>query len=156
VTYEQAVNYCKWRTEIVKSFADKINPRSSYGSSYKAKKFYYRLPTKEEWEYAAHAGIWQAYGFEGIHVKNNLLNYNVKEAGLLSYGADITVPVNSGVSNKYNLYNMIGNVAEMISEKGVSKGGSWRHGLDECKITDSVKYEKPEAWLGFRCVCVVQ
>lgn len=156
VSYEQAVNYCKWRTEIVKYFADRINPRSSFGSSYKAKTFYYRLPTKEEWEYAAHAGTWQIYGFEGIHVKNNQLNYNVKEAAMLSYTSDITEPVEGKAPNKYNIYNMIGNVAEMTSVKGVSKGGSWLQSLDECKITDSIKYEKPKAWLGFRCVCVVR
>ncbi|OFY83977.1 MAG: hypothetical protein A3F72_06330 [Bacteroidetes bacterium RIFCSPLOWO2_12_FULL_35_15] len=156
VSYEQAVNYCKWRTEIVKYFADRINPKSSFGSSYKAKTFYYRLPTKEEWEIAAYAGICQIYGFEGIHVNNNLLNYNVKEAALLSYASDVTVPAKRGTPNKFNLYNTIGNVAEMIAEKGVSKGGSWLHSLDECKITDSIKYEKPKAWLGFRCVCVVK
>lgn len=150
VSYEQAINYCNWRTERVKESAKLRNKKN------KTINMYYRLPTKAEWEYAAHAGIWQVYGFEGIHVKNNLLNYNVKEAGLLNYGADITVPAKSGVPNKYNLYNMVGNVAEMIQEKGISKGGSWQHGLDECKITDSVKYKKPEAWLGFRCVCVVR
>lgn len=150
VSYEQAVNYCSWRTERVKEFARIHNKK------YSAIKFYYRLPTKEEWEYAAYANTGSSLGFEGIHVKNNLLNYNVQEGFIMTNYADITVPANSGTPNKFNLFNMIGNVAEMISEKGISKGGSWYHPLYKAEISDSIKYEKPEAWLGFRCVCVLR
>jgi hypothetical protein len=49
---------------------------------------------------------------------------------------------------------MIGNVAEMLAEKGICKGGSFYHALDDCKITGQLTYTQPEPWLGFRCVCV--
>lgn len=150
VSYEQAINYCKWRTERVKEFARLHNKK------HKTIFFNYRLPTKEEWEYAAYAGTGRSYGFESNLTKTNQPNFNVSEAAVLEYVADITSPVNSRTPNKFNLFNMIGNVAEMIEEKGISKGGSWLHSLDECKITDSIKYKKPEAWLGFRCVCVIR
>jgi hypothetical protein len=50
---------------------------------------------------------------------------------------------------------MIGNVSEMIAEKGLSKGGSWAHKLGESQIVKNQKYTKPEPWLGFRCVVEV-
>jgi formylglycine-generating enzyme required for sulfatase activity len=57
--------------------------------------------------------------------------------------------------NEIGVADMIGNVAELISEKGVAKGGSWAHELQSCQIKKRQNYIKPEAWLGFRCVCRV-
>ena len=51
---------------------------------------------------------------------------------------------------------MLGNVAEMVQEKGICKGGSWRNILEECRVGKDMEYSKPAAWLGFRCVCVVK
>jgi hypothetical protein len=49
---------------------------------------------------------------------------------------------------------MIGNVSEMVLEKGISKGGSWRNILEECRVGKDIPYEKPSAMLGFRCICI--
>ena len=49
---------------------------------------------------------------------------------------------------------MVGNVAEMISEKGIAKGGSFVVKLDSCKITIDKFYDTTQMWLGFRCVAV--
>ncbi len=57
--------------------------------------------------------------------------------------------------NSIGLYQMIGNVAEMVSEEGISKGGSWFHYPDESEIKNRIFYTRPEPWLGFRCVCEV-
>ncbi|MCL4857478.1 MAG: SUMF1/EgtB/PvdO family nonheme iron enzyme, partial [Flavobacteriales bacterium] len=54
ISYEQAVQYCKWRTERVKElFKTKqlTDKKNVYPSN-----FEYRLPTKEEWEAAAKIG----------------------------------------------------------------------------------------------------
>ena len=53
------------------------------------------------------------------------------------------------------LYNIFGNVAEMTSEKGIAKGGSFAHTLEECAADRVQKYDAPKAWLGFRCVAEV-
>lgn len=57
--------------------------------------------------------------------------------------------------NNYQLYDMIGNIAEMISEKGVAKGGSFRDSYDDFNIKTNINYDRPQEWLGFRCICVV-
>ena len=69
---------------------------------------------------------------------------------------DVTAPVYSYWPNSFNLYNMIGNVSEMVLEKGISKGGSWRNILEECRVGKDILYTKSEAWLGFRCVCILK
>jgi hypothetical protein len=45
---------------------------------------------------------------------------------------------------------MIGNVAEMTSEKGKAKGGSWEDEPDNCTIQSVKTYEKPSPAIGFR------
>ncbi|MGZ3904883.1 MAG: SUMF1/EgtB/PvdO family nonheme iron enzyme, partial [Bacteroidia bacterium] len=64
VSYEQAVEFCEWRTDMVNAFLytkeHKIKYVKDSISSYiqKApKKIKYRLPTKTEWEYASAAGL---------------------------------------------------------------------------------------------------
>lgn len=158
VSYEQALDYCIWRTKRVKEFIALKKHKNTIEETFGAKDFCYRLPTKEEWEYAAYAGNGRDYGFVSMQTADNSPNFNVKEVYLLGYNGesvDLTVPVFYKKPNSFGLYNTIGNVAEMIMEKGISKGGSWNNSIRECTIKDSIKYEKPRAWLGFRCVCVV-
>ncbi len=156
VSYEQALAYCKWRTDRVKEFIKLRKHSNTIEKIFHAKDFYYRLPSQAEWEYAASAGLNSIYGFESMHTKNNWPNFNVKETALLGYANhDVTVPCFYAKPNKFGLYNTIGNVAEMIQDKGVCKGGSWFHSIESCEIKSALKYVKPTAWIGFRCVCVV-
>lgn len=57
--------------------------------------------------------------------------------------------------NKFGTTDMVGNVSEMVAEKGIAKGGSWAHDLQSSQINQRQYYKKPEAWLGFRCICDV-
>jgi Sulfatase-modifying factor enzyme 1 len=58
--------------------------------------------------------------------------------------------------NGYGLYNTIGNVAEMVSEHGIAKGGSYEQPLELCQIKKRQTYSKPEKWIGFRPVCEIK
>ena len=171
VSYEQAIDFCKWRTERVKEFLSLIPQKKNQKNIQYLSNIEYRLPTKEEWEYAASCGeidskikkyndlIAPEYGYDRLIAPNNLPKIWVKETNVLFggiYSNDVTIPTFTQYPNKFALHNMIGNVAEMILEKGISKGGSFAHCLYECEISDSLAYNKPEPWLGFRCVCVVK
>lgn len=58
--------------------------------------------------------------------------------------------------NNYGLYNMIGNVAELVKEKGIVKGGSYQDNLDDCSIDSKGEYLGASPTVGFRTVCEIK
>lgn len=156
ISYEQVIAFCKWRTERVKEFM-------CLSKKYGVIEFEYRLPSKSEWEFISNNGI-GCFSNDGRNEKGQLTSNHVwvpkdtiEEKKGYSYDiADVTAPAYSYWKNMFGLYNVIGNVSEMVSEKGISKGGSWRNRLEECRAGKDISYDKPTAWLGFRCVCVVK
>ena len=163
ISYQQAKDYCQWRTERVKEgikYGKEHDKKVEFPNHFED--FYYRLPTIEEWEYAASGGMDTAkylFGYEFLNDSEQIVRVNVREGdgntnGL--YGTGFPKEAEYGLENNFGFYSMIGNVAEMSNEKGISKGGSWNHYLDQCHIRDSIVYSVPATWLGFRCVCVVK
>jgi hypothetical protein len=59
-------------------------------------------------------------------------------------------------SNHFGIYNMLGNVAELVEEESVVKGGSWLDPLDDCQIQSEKKFTGPAENVGFRTVCVLE
>lgn len=156
VSYEQAVAFCKWRTKMVMIFM-------AVSKKYEFVDFEYRLPSKEEWETLSFNGRAElsnnGFNDKGQRKLNCVWEPtdSTKSFTISSNdNADVTAPVYSYWKNMFGLYNMMGNVSEMVLEKGVSKGGSWRHRLEQCRAGKDISYAKPTAWLGFRCVCVVK
>ncbi|MCB2376704.1 formylglycine-generating enzyme family protein [Hymenobacter sp. BT635] len=58
--------------------------------------------------------------------------------------------------NGLGLYHMTGNVAELVQEQGVTKGGSYQDRLTECAIRECGSYQGPAAHIGFRAVCDIE
>jgi len=161
ISYEQVLKFCKWRTDRVKELFD-IQKQKDKKSIY-PKTFSYRLPTKEEWEEVARVGysLKTLKKLETKYEGKNRCNLKREEddnmgvAGKLNSNADVTAPVLSYWPNKYGIYNLIGNVAEMTIEKGIAKGGSWIHTEEEASYEKAFNYTKPTKWVGFRCVLEV-
>jgi len=168
ISYQQAIDFCKWRTFVVNlgNYVDenKFNFLEHLQDSFPIKVIY-RLPTEKEWEIIAF-GKFQIerypYGFDSTYKKWKgkylpIFNAeypgkkNTDSAGNKKYW---TAEVRAYYPNSFGCFNMIGNVAEIISENGVAKGGSYVHSIDSCKISMKQFYTKPESWLGFRCVAV--
>jgi formylglycine-generating enzyme required for sulfatase activity len=155
ISYKQAKAYCKWRTERVKTFL-------IIKKDFKNQNFEYRLPSKVEWEMLAESSS----NFLSNNGKNDKGKYNlncihmIDSAGVKKCddiaNPDITAPVSSYYKNWFGIYNMLGNVSEMVIEEGISKGGSWRNRIEGCRVGKDLEYNKPTAWLGFRCVCIKQ
>jgi formylglycine-generating enzyme required for sulfatase activity len=65
-------------------------------------------------------------------------------------GFTMMSPVGAYFPNNIGLYDVVGNVAEMTSEKGKACGGSWNHLPTEATIHSISDYSKPESTVGFR------
>ena len=57
-----------------------------------------------------------------------------------------------GLPSDYQLYNLLGNAAEMIQEPGLTKGGSYRDPLTACTVKARGVYTGPAPSIGFRCI----
>jgi len=144
ISHEQAVAYCTWRAARINEILKLEKKKTAYIYSC-------RLPTKAEWEKIANR---ETYHFEPYKMDNHNLQ-KVTDDGVV-HKNDITSPVKSFTPTLNGFYNLIGNVAEMVEEKGIAKGASWQHPNAGIKIENDYYYTEPTHWIGFRCVLVRQ
>ena len=134
ITYEQALDYCAWRSKVV---SERIG-----------KKVTYRLPTTAEWKDIAE---------EIIRIAPKQIKKELEETKQ-------TVKKDSGQyilidreKPKTRIYDMFGNVTEMTLEKGIAMGSN-NYELADTKtnLTKLIKYNSANTYLGFRCVAEME
>lgn len=156
ISHEAATLYCNW----LSSAYNKQKKR-------KYKKVTFTLPNKEEWIFTANKGdksklyTWGS-GFMQNNRKQYLCNFKhtdfVYDSLTKKYTETeqkqdretITVSVRSYYPSSFGTYNMCGNVAEMIEEKGIAMGGSFSDNAYRVRILSEKTYDKPQADIGFR------
>ena len=171
ITYEGALAYCEWLTE-----------RYHANKKRKFSKVKFRLPTREEWTVMAKNGRRTQFPWGGPYLKNRngefLANFkrfgnqllkvdindptNVTIIGFedekernnypVSGTLAITVPVEHFEHHRKGLCNVVGNAAEMVAEKGSTKGGSWGSSGYYLQIDAEDEFEGLEysPYVGFR------
>lgn len=125
----------------------------------------YRLPTDNEWEYAARAGSDAKFSFGNNPEKlASYGNYCDKKCtndwrdNNHDDGAITTAPVGSYRSNQWGLFDIHGNVWEWVqdkdSDKRVYRGGSWGDNFKLCQSSSkgSTKPDFHVSGIGFRLV----
>ena len=170
ISKQGAELYCEWYTK-------KMNIKYET-KGHKFQRF--RLPMKEEWVYAAKGGLKHSpYPWGGPYTRNTnggyLANFahvgdrNIKrnkngefvivsnDEFQYSYDnshamSDILAPSKSYFPNGYGLYNMAGNVNEMIADKDIVMGGDWRSGGFDIRVISEKPLIKPSPLTGFRMV----
>jgi hypothetical protein len=149
IPWEGAVKYCEWLTEKYNN-----DPKRKF------KKVIFRLPTEDEWMKAVHVfpGArfpwygdypYDPYGMCYANLKFRV--YGSKAvSSYLDDGGFFPVPENWYPPNAIGIYNIIGNVSEMINVKGKAKGGSWDTYFDEAGVDKIQEYDGGDPRVGFR------
>lgn len=153
ISQEAAQRYCAWITQVYNASVEKK----------KFKKVLFRLPKSSEWETAAMGGTNSTFfPWGGPYFRNDkgcyLGNFKSVErcedcpgqGGAGVDGGVFSVVANSYFPNNFGLYCMAGNVAEMVQELGISKGGSWQDHPEMAQIPKQQSYSQPSPSLGFR------
>jgi len=175
VSHEGAQLFCKWLEEKLQAINE---------GRYEIQ---ITLPTKAQWMYAAHGGNQYApypWGTHYIRNKDGLILANFRRLGDESIRRNedtgeleivniertdlskaqlrtvhMMAPSTSYMPNSYGLYNMSGNVAEMLNQPKQAKGGSWDSTGYDIRIDAEGEYdgwEKPSPYIGFRPVVRVK
>lgn len=162
VSKEGAELFCKWLSKAYDSISNgelKLN---------------FRIPTKAEYVRAARGDHHEyVYPWGGSHLRNTagqaLCNFvrldetnitrspegyrvvlfpNYTMAGVF----DVLAPGKSYWPNEFELYNLSGNAAEMISDGDLVVGGDWRCPGYDVRIESEQNYNGPAPTIGFRVV----
>lgn len=165
INYESASEYCRWLTTEYNS-----DTRREY------KKVLFRLPTEEQWTFAANGGdknktyTWNSpylldpkngYMCNFLSLGDNFITYDPASNSFKVAVTDrrqfspqsrpsIPAPVNSYSPNEFGNFNMCGNVAEMVQEKGIAKGGSYNDPGYDVRIASVKHYTSSSVQIGFR------
>lgn len=178
ISREGAELYCKWLKEESQSFAEEKNILKEEERD-KLYERSYALPTAKDWAYAAEGGeVGNVYPWAGAFMRNasgaylanfciqkenektgaasSLKNYTSASVGSKTIKDLLTCRVDGFKPNKFGLYNMSGNVAELVVDDStgqlLAKGGSWNSSPEDLKIgsRETVTGNGASPYHGFR------
>jgi formylglycine-generating enzyme required for sulfatase activity len=161
LSYEQASGYADWCT----SYFNNYNMMEGIDATVS-----FRLPSPSEFEKYTLLGMTKCYEKQKAadrektikqlrECKNEkkcaLCNYANKDicesnTKLISKFGNELYPVGVFFPNCFGAMDLQGNAAEMTSDKGIAKGGSYIHPASECQPEAVQNYTEPQSWLGFR------
>ena len=164
ISHEGAMLYCKWLGE-------------QYDKKHGTKgRFLFRLMEKAEYIRACRGESDATYSWgthalhnskgqpmcnftrlsaEHIHRNTEKKTYEIrvdKIASSMITGVDVLAPSKSYWPNSFKIYNLNGNAAEMIAQKGIAMGGSWQEPGYDVRVESERSYDGPNPLTGFRVV----
>ncbi len=136
ISYETAKKFCEWRTwavMFIRSMDKTAKERNKYYATVQ-----YRLPTKEEWEYAL-----------------DKFKSTIKYPPATLDSTNIIYSPNEGHYKLVSDYQF-SNLSELVLDKNIAKGRNWADSASFNNINYTTNYSHQEDWLTFRCVCEVK
>jgi formylglycine-generating enzyme len=176
VSYEAASQYCKWLTDKYNSDPKRQYKRVLFrlptekeweiaaygGKQYVAYPWGNRLRNSKGWFLCNFRWvgdeniIYDSLNHKFIVDLDNSPNGSYEgTASDLNDASSITESVKSFYPNNFGLHNACGNVAEMVQEKGIAKGGSWESPGGDVQVKSRAHYAIPSRDIGFRVFMVV-
>lgn len=145
LSYEQVLGYCRWKTKM-------------FGNN----EWVYCLPTQSDWTITARKLLteteWTRRIIDSVHFHKeeehpgfNFKHPMIKPLDRYRFETPIAHQTFFDHAKPYT-YDVFGNVSEMTNIKGVAKGGNYAGPAIQAHIDSVQYYDKPERWLGFRCV----
>ena len=179
ISYEGALLFCQWLTDKVGNpeweytLPSKVdwqvaaqcgNPLAEYsvGQPFTSGKSYYSF-SRNQYTYLEIEQFYLTKKEDGYcTVKNmgKLITYPLLRKIKMKNGDEYvsvwpsTTPVVSHNKNQYGLYNMCGNVAEMVYGESVALGGSFADPGYDIRIQSEKPYTGPSPMIGFRVIAV--
>lgn len=174
VRHENAVAYCKWLTErlnqldwkgykVIARLPNKDEwqaiARGGHEDAVYSLGGYYLRDYKGKVQYNI-----KSLSAENIHFNDSTQQYEIinnkkaKKPVMLNAKSDgylTTAPVSSYLANPYGVYNMCGNVAEMVAEEGEAYGGGFLSTGYDARIESSKHYTESAVDIGFRVMIEV-
>lgn len=168
ISREGAEMYCRWLTEELHLYLGEKNTKIYHNDM--------RLPTREEWVKAASVeGFYKNYPWETDSIKSAkgefMCNFKPSENSYFEDGAFHTAKIQSYAPNGYGIYDLSGNVAEMVYDwsggygnfkkqepqerKPGTAGGGWMNLANEVKINAPDQHplvSEPHPNIGFRVI----
>lgn len=165
VSKAQAEKYCEWLTEVW---------RQKTGNN----ELVFRLPARAEFLRAANGSAMdRPYAWDGYFIRdakglvrcNHLALDNTSisrdpqtgELIVIPYpfsnyasalSSDITAPSHSYWPNEFGLFNLNGNVSEMVAEEGIAVGGNWNSPGYDVRNQSTEVFTTASSKVGFRPV----
>jgi len=163
ITLEQAKKYSAWRTDrvleatLLENGIIELNLNKNSENYFTIEKLIkgeyplnsklnsvlvyprFTVPTIDEWE-----------AFAGTNSEKEMGEINNPKKEFKSCPMRAAT---NGSKNRYDLYHVYGNVAEIVDQKGMTKGGGWHQDLTNLDPNNNLKQNIPNCWTGFRNVC---
>ncbi len=159
ISYDAAQEFCDWLS---------VKYNSSLKKKYK--KVIFRLPTEDEFVKVAGSGfdikkILYPWGSNKLidsenkklcnfwRLNQDEIDYNGKAFNydniINHFDNDIEI-INSYKPNKYGVFNIVGNVSEMVQEKNHAMGGDYLSTGYNVRITSKKEFKESDISVGFR------
>ena len=155
ITKDQALLYCEFASLAYRDLLRNTKGKKNWKLPPKVS---FRLPTENEWKFAANAGLDTAKYLYGCNdsiqpIAGTLVCKELYDS--LNTGASIPVSVRYGFSNNLGVFNMCGNVAEIVMDSPYAFGGSFRELKSACTVLSRRDASVPADNIGFRVVAVI-
>lgn len=166
LTHQQAEKYCEWLTQVWHDYTK--NPS-----------LVFRLPKRAEFLRAANGtSLYRPYAWDSPYLRTQkgkmMANFLQIDGGAItrdsitgkfkivtnyfdpigngSEYADVTAPVESYFPNEFGIYNLNGNVSEMVFEQNIAVGGDWNSPGYDIRNQSTKKFTEANPMVGFRPV----